>query len=202
MSLKSSNESDANGGFTSENQDEEKFYTFIPASNLDDLNRLKHHELFYSKYIESNVSVDCFRGKLNLNLFIPDVNSPSDFLDEASDNFFYQIAYDPNLKLLSADKIEIRVGPKFQADIPDLISKNSQSKKKENKTASETLVWSGVESSARLGDISLKKYLKNITDMKLISNENVFKDSEVNQSRDSIMVRYYTQSILKNRFIN
>jgi hypothetical protein len=194
----------------------EKFYNFIPTSSLDvDLNRLKHHELFYSKYIESNVSVQCFRGKLNLSLFIPDVNSPSDFLDEANDNFFYQIAYDPNLKLLSADKIEIRVGSKFQAEIPPLISSSllsspapppSRKAKKFKKTKSdekaslssdmETLVWSG-EQSAGLGDISLKKYLKKIIDTKLISNEKLFKGSEVNQSRDSIMVGPPDQLFLK-----
>lgn len=32
--------------------------------------------------------------------------------------FFYQLVYDPNQKSLNADRGEIRVGSKYQADVP------------------------------------------------------------------------------------
>ena len=32
--------------------------------------------------------------------------------------FFYQLVYDPNQKSLNADRGEIRVGGKYQADVP------------------------------------------------------------------------------------
>lgn len=32
--------------------------------------------------------------------------------------FFYQLVYDPNQKTLNADRGEIRVGSKYQADVP------------------------------------------------------------------------------------
>lgn len=35
--------------------------------------------------------------------------------------FFYSLVYDPTQKTLLADKGEIRVGPRFQADVPDML---------------------------------------------------------------------------------
>lgn len=37
------------------------------------------------------------------------------------DTFFYSLVYDPTQKTLLADKGEIRVGPRFQADVPDMM---------------------------------------------------------------------------------
>lgn len=37
------------------------------------------------------------------------------------DSFFYSLVYDPTQKTLLADKGEIRVGPRFQADVPDML---------------------------------------------------------------------------------
>lgn len=39
----------------------------------------------------------------------------------AQDAFFYSLVYDPQQKTLLADKGEIRVGNKYQADITDLL---------------------------------------------------------------------------------
>lgn len=39
----------------------------------------------------------------------------------SQDAFFYSLVYDPQQKTLLADKGEIRVGNKFQADITDLL---------------------------------------------------------------------------------
>lgn len=37
------------------------------------------------------------------------------------DTFFYSLVYDPTAKTLLADKGEIRVGPKYQAEVGDML---------------------------------------------------------------------------------
>lgn len=43
------------------------------------------------------------------------------FLSVSQDTFFYSLVYDPTQKTLLADKGEIRVGPRFQADVPEML---------------------------------------------------------------------------------
>lgn len=43
------------------------------------------------------------------------------------DAFFYSLVYDPQQKTLLADKGEIRVGNKYQADITDLLKEGKTS---------------------------------------------------------------------------
>jgi len=43
------------------------------------------------------------------------------------DAFFYSLVYDPQQKTLLADKGEIRVGNKYQADITDLLKEGKMS---------------------------------------------------------------------------
>ncbi|KAL0621079.1 Tigger transposable element-derived protein 1 [Plecturocebus cupreus] len=47
-------------------------------------------------------------------------------LGKDMDTFFYSLVYDPSLKTLLADKGEIRVGPRYQADIPEMLLEVSQ----------------------------------------------------------------------------
>lgn len=42
-------------------------------------------------------------------------------LSFSQDTFFYSLVYDPTQKTLLADKGEIRVGPRFQADVPEML---------------------------------------------------------------------------------
>lgn len=51
--------------------------------------------------------------------FIPSSHLPDVCIPQ--DAFFYSLVYDPQQKTLLADKGEIRVGNKFQADITDLL---------------------------------------------------------------------------------
>lgn len=107
-----------------------------------ELHRLKSRELFYSRFIESNVPLTNIRGKLELDLYFKSIHRLNDFLLAShEDKFFYQFNYDPNLKRLSIDKTQIRVGSKYQAEIPVLMQrKNSHCLlKRENR---EQLVWS------------------------------------------------------------
>lgn len=43
------------------------------------------------------------------------------FCSRLQDTFFYSLVYDPTQKTLLADKGEIRVGPRFQADVPEML---------------------------------------------------------------------------------
>lgn len=43
------------------------------------------------------------------------------------DTFFYSLVYDPQQKTLLADKGEIRVGSKFQAEVPSKFIEGNQS---------------------------------------------------------------------------
>ncbi len=163
------------------------------------LYQLKHHEVFYSKFTEPNVSVRQFRGKVDLCLFMPDVHSFGDFLStsQMQEKFFYQISYDPNLKLISDDRTQIRVGARYQADIPVLRNKlrfnNSVANKQDtNGDVGEELIWLPTEKTNST-KIALNNYFKKIIDKKIRKNEQYCKansNCEMNESRDSIMVSF------------
>ena len=150
--------------------------------------QLKHHELFYSKYTESNVSVKLFRGKINLTLLMPEIHAFGDFLESTQqDTFFYQISYDPNLKLISDDRTQIRVGARYQAELPGLRSKYT----KDEQEIGENLIWNETDKAEAMGTIALNKYLKKVIDLKIRKNEQFYTrngNCEINESCDSIMV--------------
>ncbi|KAL8185324.1 UNVERIFIED_CONTAM: hypothetical protein K2H54_046531 [Gekko kuhli] len=60
------------------------------------------------------------RGKCSIAL-LNETESVLSYLAK-EDTFFYSLVYDPSLKTLLADKGEIRVGPKYQADVPDMLT--------------------------------------------------------------------------------
>lgn len=107
------------------------------------LNRLRSRELFYSKFSESNIPIENIKGKIDLNIFFPEVDKFTDFIEPHNeDKFFYQINYDPNMKVLSIDRPHIRVAPaKYQADIPELLARKNAASVLKRETARETLVW-------------------------------------------------------------
>uniref|UniRef100_G3PBB6 Metastasis associated 1 n=1 Tax=Gasterosteus aculeatus aculeatus TaxID=481459 RepID=G3PBB6_GASAC len=67
--------------------------------------QLRHRELFLSRQLES---------------------LPATHIRYAADAFFYSLVYDPQQKTLLADKGEIRVGNKYQADITDLLKEGAE----------------------------------------------------------------------------
>lgn len=182
----------------SDMSDEDKILSFLQNLSPIQIHHLKHRELFYSKYYESNVSCSLFRGKVNLNLFVPDVNTFDEYLTNNRDKFFYQIAYDPNKNMISEDKIMIRVGAKFQAEIPGLNSSIKLTAKRKRpiflmnneygEKEFETLVWDGPKNESANSDIAMKKYLKRMIDTKLKFNENQHGCNEISETRDTIMV--------------
>ncbi|CAF0776306.1 unnamed protein product [Rotaria sp. Silwood1] len=77
--------------------------------------QLRHRELFLTRQIETLLATN-IRGKCLVTLH----NETESFLSylNTEDLFFYQLVYDPNQKTLNADRGEIRVGGKYQADVP------------------------------------------------------------------------------------
>ncbi|CAF0859864.1 unnamed protein product [Brachionus calyciflorus] len=154
---------------------------FIRSLTNEQIQHLKEREIFYSRYTESNIPVDKIKSKINVSIFMAHLDKFENYLStQNEDYFFYQIFYDPNQKLLSQDKAEIRVGNKYQADIPELVDDTSETK------SPETLVFDGCESE-KIGKIAMTKYFNRIIDEKLRSNEKLNPNCEIMQTRDCLM---------------
>ncbi|XP_014677878.1 PREDICTED: metastasis-associated protein MTA3-like [Priapulus caudatus] len=80
--------------------------------------QLRHRELFLSRQVET-LPATHIRGKCSVAL-LNETELLQSYLDK-DDNFFYSLVYDPSQKTLLADKGEIRVGSKFQAEIQALL---------------------------------------------------------------------------------
>ncbi|XP_054840499.1 metastasis-associated protein MTA1 isoform X6 [Eublepharis macularius] len=77
------------------------------------------------------------RGKCSVTL-LNETESLKSYL-EHEDFFFYSLVYDPQQKTLLADKGEIRIGNKYQADIIDLLKEGEDDGRDQSKL--ETKVW-------------------------------------------------------------
>ncbi|GFR84560.1 metastasis-associated protein MTA1 [Elysia marginata] len=98
--------------------------------------QLKHRELFLSRQVET-LPATHIRGKCCVTL-LNETESLLTYLNK-EDTFFYSLVYDPQQKTLLADKGEIRVGSKFQAEtIPKVISGSEDTRNSEDL---EELVW-------------------------------------------------------------
>ncbi|XP_069464575.1 metastasis-associated protein MTA3 isoform X2 [Ambystoma mexicanum] len=97
--------------------------------------QLKHRELFLSRQYES-LPATHIRGKCSVAL-LNETESVLSYLDR-EDTFFYSLVYDPSLKTLLADKGEIRVGPRYQADVPDTILEGPDDR---DQSKLEEIVW-------------------------------------------------------------
>ncbi|XP_067901247.1 metastasis-associated protein MTA3 isoform X3 [Heterodontus francisci] len=108
--------------------------------------QLKHREIFLSRQYESlpatHISEEHF---VNQNfkfiwiclLMFPHFNELLFAAD--SDGFFYSLVYDPSQKTLLADKGEIRVGTRYQADISDMLNEGESDARDQSKM--EVKVW-------------------------------------------------------------
>jgi len=88
----------------------------LEAESLNEKQKhqLKHRELFFSRQIET-LPATHIRGKCNVSL-LNETESLSSYLNK-EDSFFYTLVYEPNQKTLLADRGEIRVGQRYQAEI-------------------------------------------------------------------------------------
>ncbi|XP_072405332.1 metastasis-associated protein MTA1-like isoform X2 [Chiloscyllium punctatum] len=98
--------------------------------------QLKHRELFLSRQLES-LPATHIRGKCSVTL-LNETEAVFSYL-EKEDSFFYCLVYDPQQKTLLADKGEIRVGPRYQADIPDLLKEDEEDERDQLKL--EVKIW-------------------------------------------------------------
>uniref|UniRef100_A0A673ZJL2 Metastasis associated 1 n=1 Tax=Salmo trutta TaxID=8032 RepID=A0A673ZJL2_SALTR len=85
--------------------------------------QLRHRELFLSRQLES-LPATHIRGKCCVTL-LNETEALKSYLDR-EDAFFYSLVYDPQQKTLLADKGEIRVGNKYQADITDFLKEGEE----------------------------------------------------------------------------
>ncbi|XP_067680877.1 metastasis-associated protein MTA3-like isoform X7 [Haliotis asinina] len=85
--------------------------------------QLKHRELFLSRQVET-LPATHIRGKCVVTL-LNETESLLSYLNK-EDTFFYSLVYDPQQKTLLADKGEIRVGSKFQAEITPLLKEGEK----------------------------------------------------------------------------
>ncbi|KAM4662727.1 metastasis-associated protein MTA1 isoform 2-T2 [Discoglossus pictus] len=101
--------------------------------------QLRHRELFLSRQLES-LPATHIRGKCSVTL-LNETESLNSYL-EREDFFFYSLVYDPQQKTLLADKGEIRVGNRYQADITDLLEEGMEDGR--DQANLETKVWEAI----------------------------------------------------------
>lgn len=92
-----------------ESQEEE-----IKEMSEKDKNLLKQRELFYSRVIET-IPASSIRGKCTVQL-LNESESLSSYISK-EDHYFYTLVYDPQQKTITADRGEIRVGQRYQAEV-------------------------------------------------------------------------------------
>lgn len=74
--------------------------------------------MYFSKYTDT-IAATTIRSKCSVLLFNEEVERYSDFVNK-EDSFYYHLTYDPYQKSIVADKGEIRVGYRYQVEIPQL----------------------------------------------------------------------------------
>lgn len=98
--------------------------------------QIKHRELFLSRQVET-LPATHIRGKCSVTL-LNETESLNSYLNK-DDTFFYCLVFDPNQKTLLADKGEIRVGSRYQSEIPGKLKDVQLDDRKLEDL--ETLVW-------------------------------------------------------------
>lgn len=92
-----------------ESQEEE-----IKQMSEKEKNTLKQRELFYSRQIET-IPATSVRGKCTVQL-LNESESLASYINK-DDHYFYTLVYDPQQKTITADRGEIRVGQRYQAEV-------------------------------------------------------------------------------------
>ena len=89
---------------------------------------LRHRELVHSKFTDI-ISATSIRGKCTVLLYCADVENYEDYLAQ-DDAFFYQYGtvYDPHLRAILTDRSDIKIGKRYQAEIPKLLTLDEQLK--------------------------------------------------------------------------
>ncbi|CAI9722122.1 metastasis-associated protein MTA3-like isoform X1 [Octopus vulgaris] len=123
----------AAGPFPSLEEDSEEINDDITEKQR---HQLKHRELFLSRQVET-LPATHIRGKCVVTL-LNETESLLSYLNK-EDTFFYSLVYDPQQKTLLADKGEIRVGSKYQAEITPLLKEGEKDGRSLDEL--EQLIW-------------------------------------------------------------
>uniref|UniRef100_A0A9J8CBG0 Metastasis associated 1 family, member 3 n=1 Tax=Cyprinus carpio carpio TaxID=630221 RepID=A0A9J8CBG0_CYPCA len=115
--------------------EEEKESPSEPELSEKQKHQLRHRELFLSRQYES-LPATHIRGKCSVAL-LNETEAVLSYL-EKEDTFFYSLVYDPTQKTLLADKGEIRVGPRFQADVPEMLQEGEPDDRDQSKLEMKT----------------------------------------------------------------
>uniref|UniRef100_A0A8D2Q117 Metastasis associated 1 family member 2 n=1 Tax=Zosterops lateralis melanops TaxID=1220523 RepID=A0A8D2Q117_ZOSLA len=107
-----------------------------PPMTEQQRHQLKHRELFLSRQFES-LPATHIRGKCSVTL-LNETDILGQYL-EKEDCFFYSLVFDPVQKTLLADQGEIRVGCKYQAEIPERLAEGESDNRNQQKM--EMKVW-------------------------------------------------------------
>ncbi|XP_018590686.1 metastasis-associated protein MTA1-like isoform X2 [Scleropages formosus] len=113
--------------------------------------QLRHRELFLSRQLES-LPATHIRGKCSVTL-LNETEILTSYLDR-EDSFFYSLVYDPQQRTLLADKGEIRVGSKYQAEVADSLVDEVDQDRDQSKL--EEKVW---DPSSTLTDKQIDQFL-------------------------------------------
>jgi len=81
------------------------------------------------------------------------------FCCSLQDTFFYSLVYDPTQKTLLADKGEIRVGPRFQADVPEMLQEGQSERMIYSIIPTRALIYTPLVCVSGLKLFSRKKWL-------------------------------------------
>lgn len=101
--------------------------------------QLKHRELFLSRQVET-LPATHIRGKCSVTL-LNETESLLSYLNK-EDSFFYSLVYDPTQKSLLADRGEIRVGSRYQAEVQPWSAEPREPQEPRDPANLETLVYS------------------------------------------------------------
>lgn len=125
-------------------------------NELSDIQKynLKHREVFYSKCTET-IPVSTIRGKCSVLLYCADVEKYQDYLSH-DDLYYYHLTYDQQQCSLVADKGEIKVGSKYQTEIPKLIIGENAKLAINNTKIWEELKW---QSNTSITDREIEQFL-------------------------------------------
>nr|XP_018904190.1 PREDICTED: metastasis-associated protein MTA3 isoform X1 [Bemisia tabaci] len=100
--------------------------------------QIKHRELFLSRQVET-LPATHIRGKCSVTL-LNETESLTSYLNK-EDAFFYCLVYDPSQKTLLADKGEIRVGARYQAETAPFLESAKEKEEDRKEEELDTLVW-------------------------------------------------------------
>lgn len=118
-------------------------------TELEDLDKhqLQHREVYMSRSSGTDtLPVSQIRGKCDVTLLSSTDKFSEDYL-KMEKTHFYTLVYDQNQRTVVTDRGDIRVGPTYQAEIPETMTELQRQNKLDNRKPEllETLVFDGAE---------------------------------------------------------